>query len=78
MFTRIRTAKRVRYTNKCKGYAFIQYKKSTDAKEAISAMHDFELAGEKLSVGYAQTGPRVVPRKIMNFYQTNMRNHEFS
>merc|ERR1719247_2146479 len=49
------------YTQKCKGYAFIQFKRSNDAKEAISAMNGFKLADQELKVGYATQGMQVPP-----------------
>jgi len=43
------------YTEKCKGYAYVQFRKSMDAKEAIAGMDLFEIAGVKINVGYSQT-----------------------
>jgi len=41
------------YTNKCKGYAYIMFDKALEAKEALTAMNNFELAGQRLKVGLA-------------------------
>jgi len=41
------------YTNKCKGFAFIQFKNASEAREAMTAMNGFQLAGKELKVGIA-------------------------
>eukprot|EP00927_Polykrikos_kofoidii_P005620 TRINITY_DN12228_c0_g1_i1.p1 TRINITY_DN12228_c0_g1~~TRINITY_DN12228_c0_g1_i1.p1 ORF type:complete len:489 (+),score=102.85 TRINITY_DN12228_c0_g1_i1:98-1564(+) len=41
------------YTNKCKGFAFVQFKNASEAREAMSAMNGFQLAGKELKVGIA-------------------------
>jgi len=41
------------YTNKCKGFAFIQFKNAPEAREAMTAMNGFQLAGKELKVGIA-------------------------
>ena len=49
------------YTGECKGYAFIQFRQSQDAREAMAAMNGFDIGGKKIKVGYAtdvgQRGP---------------------
>lgn len=40
-------------TMKCKGYAFLQFKRDSDAKEAVAAMNGFQMAGKELKVGLA-------------------------
>jgi len=41
------------YTNKCKGFAFVQFKNASEAREAMTAMNGFMLAGKELKVGIA-------------------------
>ncbi|CAK0828881.1 unnamed protein product, partial [Prorocentrum cordatum] len=36
------------YTNKCKGFAFVQFKNASEAREAMTAMNGFQLAGKEL------------------------------
>jgi RNA-binding protein 39 len=45
------------YTGKCKGFAYVQYKSSNDAREAMQAMNGFELAGQTIRVGIHQQTP---------------------
>eukprot|EP01068_Selenidium_serpulae_P009940 Selendium_serpulae@DN5357_c0_g2_i1.p1 len=40
-------------TGRCKGYAFIQFKRAQDAREAMASMNNMELAGRQIRVGYA-------------------------
>eukprot|EP00923_Selenidium_pygospionis_P016869 GHVN01029664.1.p1 GENE.GHVN01029664.1~~GHVN01029664.1.p1 ORF type:complete len:579 (+),score=136.94 GHVN01029664.1:109-1845(+) len=40
-------------TQKCKGYGFVQFKRSSDAREAMASMNEMEIAGRKIKVGYA-------------------------
>lgn len=42
------------YTGKCKGYAYVQYKSSADAREAMATMNGFDLAGQQIRVGIHQ------------------------
>lgn len=41
-------------TGKSKGFAFVQFKRTEDANQAISEMNGFELAGRKLRVGHCK------------------------
>merc|ERR1711959_295513 len=41
------------YTNKCQGFAFVQFKNASEAREAMTAMNGFQLAGKELKVGIA-------------------------
>ncbi|XP_053991816.1 RNA-binding protein 39-like isoform X2 [Hylaeus volcanicus] len=41
------------YTGDCKGYGFIQFRQSQDAREAMAAMNGFDIGGKKIKVGYA-------------------------
>lgn len=40
--------------NESKGYAFISYKRSRDAQEAIKDLNHFRLEGREINVNYAQ------------------------
>jgi len=37
-------------TGKCKGFAYVQYKQSADAKMAIQKMNNFDLSGKIIKV----------------------------
>lgn len=41
------------YTGRCKGYGFIQFQQSQDAREAMAAMNGFDIGGRQIKVGYA-------------------------
>eukprot|EP00917_Polyrhabdina_sp_WS-2016_P023450 GHVP01050831.1.p1 GENE.GHVP01050831.1~~GHVP01050831.1.p1 ORF type:complete len:649 (+),score=108.22 GHVP01050831.1:56-1948(+) len=41
------------YTQKSRGYGFVQYRRANDAREAMSALNAFEIAGQKIKVGFA-------------------------
>jgi len=38
------------YTGRSKGYAFVQYRKAQDAREAMAAMNGFEIAGRQIKL----------------------------
>ncbi|KAI9481240.1 MAG: hypothetical protein EXX96DRAFT_480892 [Benjaminiella poitrasii] len=46
-------------TGRSKGFGFIQYKNSADAKQALEKMNGFELAGRPLKVGLVTEKPSV-------------------
>eukprot|EP00918_Siedleckia_nematoides_P003532 GHVU01007988.1.p1 GENE.GHVU01007988.1~~GHVU01007988.1.p1 ORF type:complete len:426 (+),score=75.24 GHVU01007988.1:489-1766(+) len=41
------------YTGKCKGYAFISYRRAQEARDAMAAMNGFTLGDRQIKVGYA-------------------------
>ena len=41
--------------NESKGFAFLTYKRSRDANEAINRMNGFHLDGREIKVGWANT-----------------------
>ncbi|EZG66808.1 putative splicing factor [Gregarina niphandrodes] len=43
------------YTQKNKGYAIIQYAESEQARDALLAMHGFEVQGVQIKIGFATT-----------------------
>jgi RNA recognition motif-containing protein len=48
-------------TNKCKGFAFIQFRLGKDAKEALRKMNGFAINGKVIKVGIANEGVRPSP-----------------
>ena len=45
-------------TGKCKGYAFIQYEQTNDAKTAVREMNNLEIGGQKITVQTVSTVQR--------------------
>lgn len=45
-------------TGKCKGYAFIQYERTTDAKDAVREMNDIQVGGQRITVQTVSTTQR--------------------
>lgn len=46
-------------TGKCKGFAFIQYSNTEDAKHAVKEMNGLEISGQKITVQTVSTAQRV-------------------
>jgi len=62
LFTPFGTITSVEYqrdslTGKSKGFAFLIFSKSSDARDAIQAMNGFEIAGQQIKVGHAAEQP---------------------
>lgn len=41
------------YTGKNRGHAFIQYRQAQEARDAMAAMHCFDIGGKQVKVGFA-------------------------
>eukprot|EP01054_Gregarina_sp_Poly1_P002660 Gregarina_sp_Poly_1__2659@NODE_1726_length_3453_cov_243_116952_g1090_i1_p1_GENE_NODE_1726_length_3453_cov_243_116952_g1090_i1NODE_1726_length_3453_cov_243_116952_g1090_i1_p1_ORF_typecomplete_len639_score108_25RRM_1/PF00076_22/9_5e14RRM_1/PF00076_22/1_7e21RRM_1/PF00076_22/0_0042RRM_5/PF13893_6/0_0034RRM_5/PF13893_6/1_4e09RRM_5/PF13893_6/2_8e03RRM_5/PF13893_6/0_76RRM_7/PF16367_5/0_2RRM_7/PF16367_5/6_4e06Limkainb1/PF11608_8/12Limkainb1/PF11608_8/5_6e05Limkainb1/PF11608_8/12RRM_8/PF11835_8/1_6e03RRM len=41
------------YTGRSRGYAFVQFKNAQEAREAMTAMHGFDIGGKQIKVGFA-------------------------
>jgi RNA recognition motif-containing protein len=45
-------------TGKCKGFAFIQYSSTDDAKNAVRSMNGLEIGGQKITVQTVNTAQK--------------------
>lgn len=41
------------YTGRSRGYAFVQFRSAQEAREAMTAMHGFDIGGKQIKVGFA-------------------------
>ena len=46
-------------TGKCKGFAFIQYSRTEDAKNAVREMNNLSIGGQKITVQTVSTVQKV-------------------
>ena len=53
-------------TGRSKGYGFVTYEKSEDAKKALEQMNGFELAGRPMKVGHVTEGIKIFLHQFCN------------